>query len=167
MTDLWFDRELSDISRGGGVLYASRPGQLWAIHLTQLVHSDTQQESTELLGLYGSAAEGIGYSLLKHGQSLPPSLEEWATARSVPAADLGGWQPTLVTIDGQAHLALTRTFETVNVFATTWNDQHVTALTPATETVAHLIHTDLPDVQPPDWEQSGGAAPEGPGARSG
>ena len=134
-------------------------GELWAVHRQGLaipgVPEDLAQQARELLGDYGSLAGGTGHLLLGDGVALPPSLEKWASARDRPAAELGGWEPTLVTIDDGAHLALRRDFDDLRAFATTFGDEHLIVLTPVSEEVVRLVHRDDLDAPPPGWDQFG------------
>lgn len=141
------------------MLYATRPGELWAVHRQGLaipgVPEDLARQAGELLGDYGSQAGGTGHLLLGDGVALPPSLEKWASARDRPAAELGGWEPTLVEIDAGVHLALRRDLDDLRVFATTFGGEHLIVLTPAREEVVRLAHRDDLDAPPPGWDRSG------------
>ncbi|HEY0487689.1 MAG TPA: hypothetical protein VGD72_15690 [Mycobacteriales bacterium] len=157
MAELWFDRELGPLSRRGSMLYTSRPDGIWAVLRAERTHpADLDQESGELLGLYGASAHGVGHLLLGDAVRLPPSLEQWSTAPTVPMAQLGSWVPRLLSIDGASQLALTRDFDGLRVFATTWSDQHLTVVAPSTESTAVLRQHDELDAPPPGWDQHGG-----------
>ncbi len=158
MTDLWFDRELGDVSRRGTMLFASSPGEVWAVLIQDLVFADdVGQESDQLLGHYGADVHGMGHLLRGDGVPLPPSLEKWATVPDVPMAQLGGWVPGLITIGGAAQLALTRNFDEVRVHATTWAGQHLMVLCPAELPIAAaLVHRSDLNAPPPGWDQHGG-----------
>lgn len=139
------------------MLYAARSGAAWAVLLMELVYpDDLEQESDQLLGHYGASAHGVGHLLLGVDVQLSPSLEQWASAQHVPAAQLGSWVPCLVSIDGAAQLALARDFDDLRVFATTWAGQHVTILTPSTEDIVTLVRRDDLNAPPPGWDQYGG-----------
>ena len=156
---LWFDRNLGDVFRRGTTLYASPPGAVWAVMLTELVFpGDLEQESKQLLGLYGASAGGAGHLLLGDGVQLPPTLERWATVPDVPAAQLGSWVACLVSIDGAEQLALSRDFQGSRVFATTWSGRHLTVLVPSAETTVALRHRSDVDAPPLGWDQRGGGA---------
>lgn len=157
VTDLWFDRDLDDISRRGGMLYASYPGAVWAVLLSELVYpDDVEQESDQILGHFGAFAHGVGHLLLGDGVQLSASLEQWATVPNVPMAQLGSWVPCLVSIDGSAQLALHRDFDGLRVFASTWSARHLTIVTPSREVTATLVHRDDLAVPPPGHDQHGG-----------
>jgi hypothetical protein len=156
MTELWFDREFGPLSRRGAMLYASRPDGIWAVLRTERTHpADLDQESDELLGLYGASVHGVGHLLRGDDVRLPSNLEQWSTAPSVPMAQLGSWAPCLISIDEYSHLALTRDFDGLRVFATTWTDQHLTIVVPSTESTAVLLHHQHLDAPPPGWDQHG------------
>jgi hypothetical protein len=159
VTDLWFDRDLGRLDRRGGMLYAARPGELWAVYREELavpgVPQDPAQQARELLGEYGSMLHGAGHLLVGDGVALPPSLEAWAIAQDRPAAELGGWEPSLVTVDGEAHLALRRDFGDLRFFATTFGGGHLIALTPGSQAVASLLRRDDLDAPAPGWDQFG------------
>ncbi len=156
MTDLWFDRDLGALTRRGNLLYATPPGEVWAVERTERVFpDDLAQESKELLGLFGAMVHVVGNFLVRDGVQLPTSLDHWATSPDRPAAKLGKWTPCLISIDGSVHLALSRSFDTLRTFATTWHDQHVAILTPATRATATLVHRDDLDVPPHGYDQHG------------
>lgn len=141
------------------MVYASRAGQLWAVHRLDLyvegVPENLAQQGREALGQYGASAGDAAYVLIRDNVVLPPSLQEWGFARDRPAADLGGWEPTLITIDGDAHLALRRDFDEVRAFATTFVDEHLLVLAPASEEVVRLVSRDDLDAPTPGWDQFG------------
>jgi hypothetical protein len=156
MTDLWFDREFGRLSRRGTMLYTTRPDGIWAVLRAERTHpDDLGQESEELLGLYGASVHGVGHLLLGDDVRLPPSLERWSTAPNVPMAQLGPWVPRLISIDEFSHLALTRDFDGLRIFATTWTDQHLTIVVPSTEPTAVLLRQEDLDAPPPGWDQHG------------
>lgn len=159
MTDLWFDRNLGRLARRGGMLYVSRHAELWAVHRQGLafpgVPDDSAQQARELLGDYGGLAGCTGHLLLGAGVALPPSLEQWGGAPDRPAAELGGWEPTLLTIDNMAYLALRRNFDDVRALATTFGGEHLSVLTPAAEDVVRLVHRDHLDAPPLGSDQFG------------
>jgi hypothetical protein len=131
MTELWFDRDTGPLRQRGALRYAVRADGVWALRTDQLTHpADIAEESAELFGTYGAAAHGIAHLLLGDDVGLPAELERWAVAPDRPAAALGGWQPALITIDGQASLGLTREFGNQRVFASTLGGRHVTGLAP-------------------------------------
>jgi hypothetical protein len=86
---------------------------------------------------------------------LPSSLEQWSTAPGLPMAQLGSWVPRLISIDEHSHLALTRDFDGLRIFATTWTDQHLTVVVPSTESTAILRQQGNLDAPPPGWDQHG------------
>lgn len=156
MSDLWFTRELSDISRRGTMLFASCPGEVWAVLTEDLVYADDHAlESDQLLGSYGALASGVGHLLLGAGVQLPSELKQWATARDRPAADLGGWAPGLVLVDALPRLALSRDFDGLRVFATTLSGQHLGVVVPPAETIPALVMREV-DAPVPGWDQHGG-----------
>lgn len=155
ITELWFARDVGDVHRWGTMLYASAPGEVWAIARDEPVYVDLAQESDQLRAHYGAFVEGIGYGLFQENVPLPPRFEKWAAERDVPAARIGPWIPRLISIDGAGHLALSRDYEHLRVFATTSVGQHLTILAPAAEPTVTLVHREL-DVEPPGWGQSGG-----------
>ena len=159
VTDLWFDRDLGRLGRRGGMLYVSRPGELWALHRRILaipgVPDDLAQQARELLGDYGAFVGGAGFLLLFDDVTLPPELEKWSSHRDRPAAELGGWEPTLITIDDREVLALRRDFDEVRAFATTFGGEHLSVLAPASEGVVRLVHRDDLDAPPFGWDQFG------------
>lgn len=139
------------------MLFASPPGEVWAVLTQDLAFGDdVGQESHELLGLYGAAVHGAGHVLLGERVLLPPGLERWATVPDVPMAQLGGWAAGLVTIGGAAQLALSRDFDQVRVHATTWGGQHLTVLCPSYVVEAALVHRGDLNAPPPGWDQHGG-----------
>lgn len=143
MTNLWFAHESGELFNRGGMLYASRPGGVYAVYLWEPVYPrDLAQESDQLLGHYGSSAGGIGHLLLGNGLRLSPSLEQWTNERNIPAADLRPWTPCLISIDGAYQLALVHDFDDARVYATTWASQHLTVLTPTTDPPPALLHHD-------------------------
>jgi hypothetical protein len=153
MTDLWFEQELENISRRGALLFAVRPGGVWAVLTQELVSADDLAlESGELLGLYGAAVHGVGHLLLGAGVALPTELEHWATAPDVPMAALGSWIPRVISIDGSAQLALGRDFDSLRAVATTGAGRHVLCIAPSAQTVVKLVTGDL---DAPDWDQQG------------
>jgi hypothetical protein len=156
---LWFDRNFGRLTRRGGLLYAALPGELWAVHRQELytegVPEDLAQQGRETLGHYGALASGTAHLLIGDEITLPPSLHEWGFAPDRPAAELGGWEPTLITIDGGAHLALRRDLDELRVFATTFGAEHLLALTPASEEVVRLVFRDDLDAPAPGWDQFG------------
>jgi hypothetical protein len=156
MTELWFDREFGRLSRRGAMLYASGPDGIWAVLRADRTYpADLDQESAELLGLYGASVHGIGHLLLGDDVRLPSSLEQWSTAPGLPMAQLGSWVPRLISIDEHSHLALTRDFDGLRIFATTWTDQHLTVVVPSTESTAILRQQGNLDAPPPGWDQHG------------
>lgn len=160
MTDLWFDDDQGRISRRGGMLYVARPDGVMAVLVTDRTFaSDLAQESAELLGLYGAAAHGIGHLLLGDEIRLPRDLEQWATTPNVPAAQLGGWYPVLISIDGKACLALARSFESHCVYATTLGDSHLTVLAPTDCPVILRASYSL-NAPPREWDRHGGTQPK-------
>jgi hypothetical protein len=157
MINLWFDRDLGDVSSWGGVIYASHPDGVWAVHLTELVYpNNLELESDQILAHLGSAVGGIGYLLLQRDVGLSASLEHWSTAQGRPAAELGGLVPALISIDGSAQLALRRDFDGLRIFATTWSGRHLTVITPTAGLTAALVHRDDLDLPPPGHDQRGG-----------
>ncbi|MCW2568156.1 MAG: hypothetical protein JWN54_2253 [Mycobacterium sp.] len=156
MTELWFDREFGRLSRRGAMLYASGPDGIWAVLRADRTYpADLDQESAELLGLYGASVHGVGHLLLGDDVRLPSSLEQWSTAPGLPMAQLGSWVPRLISIDEHSHLALTRDFDGLRIFATTWTDQHLTVVVPSTESTAVLRQQGNLDAPPPGWDQHG------------
>jgi hypothetical protein len=156
MADLWFSRELGGLTRRANMLYAAPPGEVWAVEDTELVFADDlDQESKELLSLFGAMVHRIGHALTRDNVPLPATLQTWATTPDVPMARLGKWAPGLISVDGTAHLALSRSFDTIRAFATTWSAQHLAILTPATQTTATLVHRDDLDVPPHGYDQHG------------
>lgn len=142
MTDIWFDRDLGRISRRGALLYVARPEGIWAALTTgRTFEGDLAQESAELLGLYGAAVHGIGHLLLSDDVRLPPDLEQWAIAPRIPMAELGGWVPALLSLDGQAYLSLARGFGDHRAYAATLADGHLAVVAPAAETPLMLVST--------------------------
>lgn len=138
------------------MIYASGLDGVWAVAVTERTfRDDLVEESRELMGLYGALVHGIGHLLLSDGVSLPPKLAEWSTAPSVPLAQLGLWEPSLVSIDGASQLALTRDFDNARVFMTTHVDQHVIALSPSSELTAVLSHRDDLHAPAAGWDQHG------------
>jgi len=101
---------------------------------------DLALESDQLLGHYGAGWGGIGHLLLSDGVALPPELGHWATARDVPASQLGSWVPRLVTFDGAPQVSLSRDFGTLWAFATTYAGRHVLGLAPSTEELVKLVN---------------------------
>lgn len=157
MSDLWFDDDQDRISRRGGMLYVSRPDGVWAVLATDRTFpDDLAQESAELLGLYGAAVHGIGHLLLGDEICLPRDLEQWAMTPNLPMAQLGGWNPVLISVDGDACLALARDFGSHRVYTTTLGDSHLTVLAPADSTV--ILHSSDSLTAPPrGWDSHGGA----------
>lgn len=137
MTELWFDPDAGATRQRGALRYAIRADGVWALRTDPLTHpADVAEESAELLGLYGAAAHGIGHLLLGDGVGLPAELQRWASAPDRPAAELGGWQPALITVDERASLALTREFGDQRLFVSTLGGRHVTGLAPRAAAVS-------------------------------
>jgi hypothetical protein len=141
------------------MLYVALPGELWAVHRVELyvegVPEDLAQQGREALGHYGALAGGTAHLLIRDGIALPSSLHDWGSAQDRPAAELGGWEPTLITIDGAAHLALRRDFDDVRAFATTFVAEHLLVLAPASEEVIRLVFRNDLDAPPQGWDQFG------------
>ena len=156
MVDLWFDGDHGPLFRRGESLYARRPdeprGVLRQEVSTAGVPDDLVEQGEELLGRYGVLVGGAADQLDSAGVSLPAELQRWGTAQDRPAAELGGWEPTLIAVDGVAHLALRRPFDEVCAYAITFRHEHIIVIAPTAEDAIRLVHrTDL-DVSAPGWE---------------
>jgi hypothetical protein len=145
MSELWFEHQPEDLSRRGeNLLFAVRPGEVLAV-LTEepLYPNDLALENRELLGAFGAAVHGIGHLLIGAGVPLPPNLTHWSTVPDVPMADLGGWTPTLISIDDKIQLALNRDFDPLQAVATTWLGRHVVCIAPSSEKPVRLVRGDF------------------------
>jgi len=144
MSELWFDRDTGVHRQRGALRYAVRADGVWAVRTGQFIYpADSAEESAQLLSIYGGAAHGLAHQLLQAGVGLPAELERWATVPDRPAAALGGWEPTLITIDDQASLGLTREFGGEYVFASTLAGRHISGLAPRGASVSlHTVHPD-------------------------
>lgn len=157
MTTLWFDRDLGPVVRRGALLYAPSPEGVWAVLSAERTYpEDIGEESDQLLGLYGAAVHGIGHLMLGDGVPLPDEFTAWATAPTVPMAQLSRWEPVLLSVDGSAQLALARTFDRLRVVTTTLHDVHLTVVTPSDAGPVVLRHLDDLDVPPPGSDGRGG-----------
>lgn len=161
MSDLWFARDFGvRISRRGTMLFTSSPGEVWATIGEDLTFPDDPAlESDQLLGHYGAFVGGAGYQLLGDGVQLPRELEQWSTERDRPAAELGGWQPGLMLIDGSTRLSLTREFGSLRAFASTFSGRHLLVLAPSSVAVPELV-TGPVDAPPFGYDQHGGGRPD-------
>jgi hypothetical protein len=141
MTDLWFARDFgARISRRETMLFTSSPGEVWAAIWQDLTFpDDLALESDQLLGHYGALVHGAGHALLVDGVQLPPELHEWAFAPDRPAAELGGWEPQLLLVDGATRLSLRREFGGVRAFASTLPGRNVVVFAPSSVAVPKLV----------------------------
>lgn len=160
MSDPWFARDFAvRISRRGTMLFTSSPGEVWATIWQDLTYpDDIPLESDQLLGHYGALVHGAGHLLLGDGVQLPPELHEWAFAPDRPAAELGGWEPQLLLVDGATQLALTREFGGLRAFASTSSGRHLLVLAPSSVAVPELVHGPV-DAPPFGHDQHGGGRP--------
>lgn len=148
MTDLWFDQEPGEPTRWGRMLYTASPsaaGPVWAVLTSDIVHpDDLAQESRDVLGQYGACVHGMGHLLHTLGISLPIDLEQWSTAASIPAQDLGSWIPCLISLNQVFQSALSREFTGARAFVTTWAGQYLTVLVPGAELTVALSQRSVP-----------------------
>jgi hypothetical protein len=100
---------------------------------------DLAEEASELLADYGALAHGLGYMLVVDGVTLPSAYHHWATVPDIPAAELGGWEMTLIAIDGAAHLAMGRHFDDHRFYATTYADCHLAIVAPTSAAPIELV----------------------------
>jgi hypothetical protein len=155
VTDLWFEQVLDTPQRYGETLFAPRHGAVWAVmRSSESASSSLEERGHHVLAGYAGLAAGIGSILHVADIPLSPSLEQWANHTGA-GAELGGWEPTLISIEGVAQLAMSRQFDDLRVFATTVSmhdrvvdgfpseiREDLTILTPASETVGRLVHRD-------------------------
>ena len=128
---IWFEEALGDKLKDGALTYSVFRGEVWAtLAIDRTFPDDSGAESKEIIAQYGASVGGLGDMLLDAGVPLPSELESWASARSVPADQLGGWRPEVIKIDGLAYLAYARDFDTVTAHATTFEDMHLFAFAP-------------------------------------
>lgn len=157
MGDLWFARDLGvRLSRRGAMLFTSSPGEVWATMGQDVIYGDDPAlESDQLLAHYGALVHGIGHLLLGADVQLPPELQEWAFAPDRPAAELGGWEPQLLLVDGTTRLSLRREFGGLRAFASTSSGRHLLVLAPSSVAVPELV-TGPVDAPPSGHDQHGG-----------
>lgn len=156
MSDTWFARDFgTSVARWGTMLFTASPSEVWATIWQDLTYpDDLALESDQLLGHYGALVGGTGHQLLNEGVHLPRELEQWATARDRPAAELGGWEPGLMLLDGATRLSLGRRFGGVRAFATTLPDRNLIVFAPSSVAVPELV-TGPVDAPPFGYDQSG------------
>ena len=143
-TTLWFKNcDDEQPARFGRMLYVANPAGVRAVlQMERTFPGDLHQEAAEMLGFFGGNVSGLGNLLAGEGVQLPPALHRWATAPDVPSAELGGWRPTLLSVDGLAVLALAREFGSgpgCTAYATVANDDYLTVLTPASDAPVELV----------------------------
>ncbi|MCB2413157.1 hypothetical protein LGT39_09915 [Demequina sp. TTPB684] len=145
MVDLWFAGVVgAEPSRTGTALYTQSPDGLFAVLVRGPSSPDSREESSQLLSHYGANVEGLGYLLSLVPVPLSPALERWSTARDVPAADIGGGEPVLISIDGAAQLALSWRFDFLRAYATTYRGDQIAFIAPAQFERIELTQTPAP-----------------------
>lgn len=153
MTNLWFESSRDEQpARVGAVLYdAHSAGVRAVLQMERTFPGDSRQEAAEMVGFFGAHVSGLGNLLVGEGVRLPTALHQWATAPDVPMAQLGGWRPTLLSIDGRALLALARDFgsgQGCTAYATVVDDEYLTVLAPASDAPVELASRSDLDTQP-------------------
>lgn len=105
---------------------------------------DPVTDHDEIVAMMGATIECAAHVASLRRAHLPAALEEWGTARNVPADQIGPGHPTLITIDGRVHLAAYWDYPPLRATYAIIQDGHLGILAPID--VAPLLLRTVPEL---------------------